>query len=383
MISSLQSGVLEFLCVLVLIALGNLLTLRRLGGYPQTLSEPFISILVPARNEERNIEACIRSLLSQDYANLEVIVLNDESTDRSGEILERLGQEYPHLKVIEGQPLAAGWLGKNWACAQLAEAARGDYLLFTDADTQHHPLTIREAVGAMLATGAALLSGLPRQEMKTWGELVTLPGLAWATFLFPLWASRYLPLPFFSIAIGQFMLFRRDAYLAIGGHAAVRSNVVEDFALARRATRLGWRVVFCDISRRVSCRMYQSFNEVIDGMTKNLFGVFNLPLPIFLLIWLWLLIVFILPVAGLTLYLLGWAMPGFSPTLAIIAILISVFLWGVSDWGFHLPVTLAVFYPFSVMVLVMIAGRSAWFHYSKRSMSWKGRELTDRGKMDP
>jgi chlorobactene glucosyltransferase len=368
---------------LVLIALGNLLTFRRLGDYPQTQSEPFVSILVPERNEERNIEACIRSLLNQDYANLEVIVLNDESTDRSGEILEKLGQECPHLKVIEGQPLASGWLGKNWACAQLAEAARGDYLLFTDADTQHHPYTIREAVAAMLASGAALLSGLPRQEMKTWGELVTLPGLAWATFLFPLWASRYLRLPFLSIAIGQFMLFRRDAYLAIGGHAAVRSNVVEDFALARRATRLGWRVVFCDISRRVSCRMYQSFSEVIDGMTKNLFGVFNLPLPIFLFIWLWLLIVFVLPVAGLALYLLGWAIPGFSPTLAIITILISVFLWGVSDWGFNLPVTLAVFYPFSVMILVMIAGRSAWFHNSKHSMSWKGRELAGRGKMEP
>jgi hypothetical protein len=121
--------------------------------------------------------------------------------------------------------------------------------------------------------------------------------------------------------------------------------------------------------------MYYSFKEVVDGMTKNLFGVFNLPLPFFLLIWLWLLCVFLLPICALVLYLLGYHLTSFSLSLAIIAVLTSIILWGVSIWSFKQPTILAVFYPLTVIILVMLAARSAWFRLGKQTVFWKGREL--------
>jgi cellulose synthase/poly-beta-1,6-N-acetylglucosamine synthase-like glycosyltransferase len=165
-----QAGILAFLGGLLLVALSNLRKLKSIEAYPEANLLPTISVLVPARNEALNIETCLTSLLAQNYDNYEVIALDDESQDDTGAILKRLSQTNPRLKILSGTPLPAGWVGKPWACQQLAEAARGELLLFTDADTRHHPKMLLAAAGAQQASGADFISGMPRARNEKLGR---------------------------------------------------------------------------------------------------------------------------------------------------------------------------------------------------------------------
>ena len=189
--------VLGFLALSLLIALGNSLFLRRLTRTYSSLEQtPFVSVLVPARNEESNIDKCIRSLLAQEYSTFEVIVLDDHSTDSTRSILDGIQKEQPALKIISGEPLPEGWLGKHWACQQLAGAARGELLLFTDADTWHEPHALRDSVATLIKEGADLLTMFPHEKVVTWGEKLTVPVLGFAPFSFvPIFLARFRGMP--------------------------------------------------------------------------------------------------------------------------------------------------------------------------------------------
>ncbi len=239
-----------------------------------------ISVLVPARNEERSIEGCLTSLIRQRgegrgeevLDDFEVILLDDGSEDRTGEIARRLAETSSVLRVIRGEPLPPGWVGKNWACHQLALQARGDLLIFTDADTVHDPESIAACAAFAERSGAELFSGVPRQRMVTFWERAVVP-------LAPFLYYAYLPNrwittksdPRFVAANGQLLAASRRAYDMIGGHEAVRENLVEDVALARLAKRRGVKVALADASAIVECRMYRSRREVLTGFSKNLF----------------------------------------------------------------------------------------------------------------
>lgn len=255
---------------------------------------PLVSVLIPARNEARRIVPCLRSLLAQDYPRYEIIVLDDHSEDDTARIILSHGfsrEAGANRRVLDGQTLPPGWTGKSWACHQLAAAARGDYLLFTDADTIHEPTALGAFLGHALDTRASLLSAWPRQVTETWSERAVIP-LVYVLLLgaLPHYLLRRLQkkpeyarntsrsmLETLGAANGQFVLFRRDAYEHIGGHAAVRDHLVEDVALGRLVTARtaeGMRLVNCDGSRLVHCRMYTSFAGVWEGFTKNLRAAF-------------------------------------------------------------------------------------------------------------
>jgi chlorobactene glucosyltransferase len=372
-------GIVIFLAILLLISFINLLTLKRLGKFPDPASTPRVSLLVPARNEARNIEGCARGLLNQDYPDFEVIILDDESTDGTGDILARLATEDRRLRVIRGQPLPAGWLGKNWACQQLSQAATGDYLLFTDADTRHDPAMLRDSIAAVLATRADLLSGMPQQIVKTWSEQLLMPILAWSFMAFiPLALAERVRAAFLSVSIGQYLLFRRSAYEQINGHAAVRDKVVEDFELARNIKRAGLRWRFVDATPRIHCRMYHNFREVFDGLSKNLFVVFG-NIFFFALAWSALIISFLEPQLILLLALLGVPLPDKLLPLSILAIGQAILLWGLTDLRFGFPVRQAALYPVTIVLSVVIGLRSLFAHLFKRGVSWKGRPVVTKG----
>jgi chlorobactene glucosyltransferase len=283
--------------VLLMLMLANVLAnLAVFDGLRQVAppSEgPVVSVLVPARNEERNIEECIRSLLLQDYPSYELIVLDDHSSDRTAEIADRLiGQvRNPRVtaRLLRGQALPEGWTGKNWACHQLAEAASGDFLWFTDADTIHAPGTVSAAVDYACRHNAGLVSAWPKQITETLGEKLVVPVIILIGIAFcPLWLQRLIQyrgesadprlLRRIGAANGQFMFFTRACYDAIGGHASVRDHVVEDVALGREVSARvgeGWRLFNCDALRFSTVRMYRSFGETWEGFTKNIRAVFE------------------------------------------------------------------------------------------------------------
>jgi len=370
-----QLGIAVFLGVLLLIALSNLLALRRLGRYPLPAHLPRVSILLPARNEERVIEACVRSLLAQDYPDFEVLVLDDGSTDGTGGLLAGLAETDDRLRLLSDSPLPEGWLGKHWACQQLADAATGDLLLFTDADTVHHPQALRAGVAALLAEEADLVSGFLHQRLLTWGERLTVSTIFWCFFSFlPLALAHRVRAPGLSLTNGQWMLFRRSAYEEVGGHAAVRQSPIDDIALGRqvKAKGLRWRVV--DVGDFVSCRMYPGFRAAVEGFTKNLFAVFDFRLAEYLFVWVWLALITVEPLAVLASWPLGVGRTIFVPWLAALAVAEMLALWGIAMSRLRFPRYLALLYPVSILLLVFIAFRSMVWTATGRA-TWKGRPL--------
>jgi len=379
-----QYSIVGFLSVILGISLTNLMTIRRLGsrrfGRPKIESAlrveklPRVSVLVPTRNEERNIAMCIRSLLAQDYPDFEVIAV-DDSEDRTRDILQSLASD-SRLHVLAGNPLPAGWLGKNWACHQLSQAATGEILLFTDADTRHHPSMLRDAVTALLAGRFDFLSAIPRQELHSWAERLVIPVLPWSlhTF-FPIALVRWLRLRGLATAVGQFMLFRREAYGVIGGHEGVRQSVVDDVSLAQQVVKNDLRWSLMDGKARISVRMYRSFKEVWDGLSKNLFAIFGCNLPLFCFVWAWLFWVAWEP----PLLLVLWATRALSIPAEIVipaalATSLCLLLWLISNLRFRIPLIQAALYPITMLLMLFIAARSVIWYALGRG-TWKDRPL--------
>jgi chlorobactene glucosyltransferase len=378
-----EAGIVVFLGLLLLISLGNLLGLHRLRDaalrHPQAgRVTPRVSILVPARNEETKIEVCVRSLLAQDYPDFEIVVLNDSSEDRTADRVQALCFD-PRLRLLHGAPLPRGWLGKNWACQQLGTVATGDILLFTDADTRHQPQALRDAVCALDGERVDFLSVLPEQEMHTWGERLVVPILPWSQQTFyPIALLRRGRAASLTTAIGQYMMFRRSTYLAVGGFERVRDSVIDDGDLVRAVARHGSRWTLLDGTGRVTCRMYDSFHEAADGLSKNLFARFRCNFPVFAFVWTWLLWVTWQPPIFLLLWATGSAaVPPAVVAYAATATGLSFLLWLVSDLRFRIRLDHAAIAPLTILATFGIAARSVAWRLLGRG-TWKSRPLTPR-----
>lgn len=237
-----------------------------------------VSAIIPARNEEVSIARAVESVAAQPEI-AEVIVVNDQSTDRTGEILAQLAARIPKLRVLETEALPPGWTGKNYALSVGATVARGEWLLFTDADTFHLPGSTARALADAKNHDAAMVSYSPEQEMETFWERALIPvvycGLA-AKYSYARVNDPDLP---DAAANGQFLMIRRRAYESAGGHAAVAPQILEDVALAEIVKNAGHMIFFSNPIGVVRTRMYQSFRAMWDGWTKNLYLLFPEDFP--------------------------------------------------------------------------------------------------------
>jgi chlorobactene glucosyltransferase len=339
---------------------------------------PFVSVIVPARDEAVNIEACVRSLTSSTYPTFEVIVVDDGSEDGTGGLARGVGPgRARRLEVIEGTPLPPGWLGKPWACQQGFEVAEGELLLFTDADTTHGPGLLGRAVAGLEEDGADLLTVVGRQLLGSFWERLVQPQIFFMMFFrFPRveqavknhrWRD--------ALANGQYMLFRRETYLAIGGHEAVRDEIVEDLALAQHVKRAGLQLRVRSAETELATRMYRSLRQLVDGWSKNIVlgGLQSLPgwvrpfappLALATGVALW-----IAPPAALVLALAGAESDGLL-TWSATVYGTSVLLWALVTRQMGAPWHYGVLYPLGALVGAYIFARS-WAR--GRHVAWKGR----------
>ncbi|TVP58584.1 MAG: glycosyltransferase [Gemmatimonadales bacterium] len=352
-----------------------------------------VSIVVPARNEARNVERCLESLARMEGVAFEVILVDDRSTDDTARIARTVAPgRARELRVIDGEPLPEGWFGKPWACRQGANAARGQLLLFTDADTEHHPDLLVRSLAAMREDDAAVLSLLGRQEMGTVGErlvqpqVFTLIGLRFRSLDRVIDPERWTE----AIANGQFVLVERDAYEAIGGHEAVRGEVVEDLRLAQELVRAGHRLTVRQGEDVFSTRMYTSLRELVDGWTKNVsvgarqsadrWGRWALPGIVAFLAVAWMAPALGLA-AGAAAVGAGWIGPA-HPLLvwAGVTWIFAVFIWMGAYARFGVSPLYALLYPLGTAVLIYILIRSGL--RGTRRIEWKGRRY-ERGTTTP
>jgi glycosyltransferase involved in cell wall biosynthesis len=324
---------------------------------------PLVSVVIPARDEERVIGATVRAMLSQTYPSLEVIVVDDRSSDGTASVLGAIDD--PRLTVVAGEEPPAGWLGKPWALRQGSLRARGELLLFVDADVRYAPDGVSAAVARLERSGKAMIALLPRFEMRGFWEHVTMPNLAvFALMFIPLWLANRTRFARFGIGGGPGNLVRRRAYDAAGGHAALRDSVIDDVALARLVRRGGGRTEAVLADDFVSLRMYEGLREIVDGFTKNNFAAFGRSYVSVAAIVIVSLTVNVLP---LLLALRGD--PFAIATLALTS-LTRVILF--AALGFRLDNAVAGNIPM-VLVWLWILLRSTWKTGIRRQLEWRGR----------
>ena len=357
------------------LAVSNILWLRLSSRLPRRRSGGKVSVLIPARNEESNIACCLDSLLHQAYADYEILVLDDQSTDRTWKIISQYARENKNrVQAVRGKPLpTTRWNGKAFAMHQLARLAWGEYLLFTDADTVHSPESISWAVTNLEWHRVDFISGYVQQQMDSFGEAMLVPVMYLMTALImPIWLIPVTRTALLGFAVGQFVMFRRKAYESIGGYATVSDKISDDIHIARQLRKAGFRTIFLDISKHVRCRMYNSFHEAYNGLTKNISDFLNYRIVSLLSASIASVLFFLIPYGLLLPYLLTGNT--FTP-FVVIAVALFQLTWCLVLYDRGLKWFVPFLYPLVfVFELIMM-----WRGYGKMrqggGLVWKGRAI--------
>lgn len=328
-----------------------------------------VSILVPARNEEANIEQCVRTLITQGEIVAEILIYDDHSEDHTGLILARLSQAFPLIRMIGCRPLPDGWCGKNFACAELAANASGDWLLFIDADARLNPDVVARMIGEAETRDLTFVSFWPRFATVTLAEKILMPMLNFMVFsLYPA-GLALLQHPGFrfnknlGLAHGSCMLFSRQAYEQFGGHARVKDQIFEDTRIAQLWRENKFNGLCLDGQELVSLRMYNSGQEIWHGFQKNFYLAFTHSVNF------WLFLCF-----HLVIFLLPFIYFIFAPTLKIFLLVVGILAMRLLlALKFKQSLISILFHPFAEIFLLMLGISSWWRCRTGKGVNWKGR----------
>lgn len=354
------------LLVIVLLTIGSLL-IKRLSDLPLPEVErwPTISLIAPGRNEERNIEQAIRSLVKIDYPELEITLVNDRSTDRTAEILDRLAAEFPQLNVVHLTELPSGWLGKNHAMQVGADRSRGEWLLFTDADIIFEPTTLKRAMGYVNEHQLDHLAATPDARMPSWLlHAFTVTFAIYFSLYFRIWAVRD-PKSKAHVGIGAFNLVRAEVYRAVGGHHRIKMRPDDDLKLGKIIKLAGHRQDVVHGSGMVIVEWYHNVRALIRGLEKNAFA--GTDYSIFLTLF----------SSGLSLLFNVWpfiavlVVPGPTRWIYVANCLALWFLaWSVAR-NMKAPPSCALAFPVAVLLFVYIQWRTMFLNYYDNGIRWR------------
>jgi hypothetical protein len=325
-----------------------------------------VSVLLPVRDEAHQVADCLAAVLDQvEVANLEILVLDDNSRDGTAAAVRAAVGDDPRVTVLRGEPLPSGWLGKPHACAQLAAAATGSVLVFVDADVRLAPHAVAAAVALLRDSGLDLISPYPRQIAESMAERLVQPLLQWSWLTtLPLRRAERSARPSMAAANGQFLVVDAGCYRRAGGHAAIRAEVLDDVALLRAVTRVGGAGGMVDGTQLAVCRMYRDWPSVRDGYAKSLWAAFGSPAGALAVVS-GLSVCYVVP----PLAALGGSPVGLIGYAAAVA---GRYLVAERTGGRSVPD--AVFHPLSVLTLAWLTARS-WREHRQGTLTWKGRPL--------
>jgi glycosyltransferase involved in cell wall biosynthesis len=373
--------VLAFCCATVpaVLWVWNMLLYRepQLGSCSETGScalPTAVSVLIPARNEERVIAASLASLLASRGVEIEVVVLDDASTDRTAEIVRSFAEKDARVRLRTSAPLPRGWNGKQHACYELAAAARSEILCFLDADVRLAPEALASMTAFLRRTGADLVSGFPRQETESPLECLLLPLIHFVLLSYlPLAGMRALSAPGWAVGCGQFLMVRRDAYRKSGGHAEIRTTMHDGLLLPHLFRRHGLRTDIADLTHLATCRMYRNAFEVWRGLAKN--ATEGMAAPARILPFTFLLFCGqILPALLAISVVIAPASYSHSARSLILAALAASFVPRLlSVWKYRQSLYSALVHPLGVSVLLLLQWYALLRKMAGQSVTWKER----------
>lgn len=346
----------------------NSLFMPALPKNPSVSGKSLLSVMVPMRNEERNVESLVASLKNSTYPNSEFIILNDQSTDRTQDFLEKEIGGDSRFTLLQGAELPAGWVGKVHACHQLQKAATGEYLMFVDADINFSPQAFEQSLALLQKSSSKSLSGFPAFEVTPFLSKLLVPMQHFVVFFhLPLALANYASFPAATAAHGAWMLFDRKAYDEIGGHQSVHNSLVEDVHISREIKKAGHRMMLANITESVSSKMYETNNEVWEGFLKNSYtGIGRSPImAIFLTLF---YILFYVSTAVLA--VIGSIM--FEPLFLLPYLLISLQQLFVMVKTRQNPL-LAFLMPLQAAAMIGVLLHAMKKSRSRQAYSWKGR----------
>lgn len=332
---------------------------------------PLVSVLVPARNEAHHIGELLRSLCNQTYANYEIIVLDDNSSDLTLETASAMALTDHRIKVLQGQPLPDTWYGKSFAMQQLYEQSNGTILLFTDADTVHGIDSISFMVSSLFHHDCQLVSGYPSQSIQSFGELISVPCIFGVKIFLPFFLIKLIKYYRISFAIGQYMCVTRSALRAVDGFDRMRDVVCEDLQLAKHIKRCGLRTSVVSAHRYVTCRMYKSYGEAFIGLAKLVFPSLGYSYLGALATVLFVLMT-IFPLALIVCDLIAYHRWNLEAT-ASVAVFTTA--WAVALWDEGLLFLIALLYPFHMLSSLAMLIYSVFAIKFGRGVEWKGRRV--------
>ena len=360
-------------CWFVLLSLSNAIFFKISRRRTRWNNGPKISVLIPARNEEDRILPTLDALDVQDYADYEVIVIDDNSTDGTWPLIEKYAQEHPQFQALRGKRLPKGWKGKPFAMTQLGEHAQGDILVFIDADILPAPDFLAWTAERMRRHRADSLSAYARHKAKTVKEYIFFPlmYLVNMTFL-PFWLIKHTKTSLFSHAIGQIMAFRREAYNDVGGFEVVKDKILEDIQMGRAMKRGGFRHVFLDARKVLAGDMYNSWDHTISGLKRCIYEYFDKKMYPFIILSFFIIAFLVAPVFAVILgIILGWSQ---TPLLALGTLGIFVG-WATTLYDRKLPWYTPLFFPVQFAFIVFLGWKSLLDDISGRGYDWKGRKV--------
>lgn len=338
------------------------------GGSHET--RPLVSVLIPARDEERNLADCLASVLANGCARFEVLVLDDRSKDRTAAIAHEAANSDRRVRVLAGLPLPAGWTGKAYACHQLAQEAAGDWWLFLDADARLAPDALERAMANAVTQQRGLITGFPRQVLGSWIERLIVPLMSFTIAChLPVRLVRRSADPKFVAAHGAFLFIHRVSYAASGGHAAHPQELVDDMRLAKETKRAGHPVTLAAIHPYVHMRMYRKGAEVWRGFRKNLFAGIGRSKLLLAALTILYAALYLLP----PLTLLAGDPDSVRFGLAAAATVIGMLTKLAVDRANGIAAPLGLLLPVSIALLLMLALDSCRYAVTGRGYEWKGR----------
>ncbi len=350
--------------------IANVTYLGRSTAGPRVRKGPMVSVIVPARDEECSIAHCLESLLHQDYENYEVIVVDDQSSDSTARIVQSLAADEPRLRLVTASPLPPGWQGKAHALSEGTAVARGEILIFTDADTIHEPGSVSWAVTNLEVHGAAMVSGYLSQTYGSLGERIVVPTMYAAMLVVPLPLIARTESSAMAFAIGQYIAVRREAFLKSGGFEPFKDSVVDDMSMAKSLKDAGFRQVFLDASSAARCHLYDGYRHAFDGIERSIYSAIGgSPVGVAAVVLL-VLAVIVMPAASVLDALVSLRTPSAT---AFASFALFATAWSLVCWDRRAPLVAVLAYPVVFLNLLAILVTSMAKTGFGRGVDWKGR----------